>query len=93
MRAGLLAAAAPQSALIGGETRRGPRVASLAGSLRRGPVPGLPPAAGALLIELPARAGACWILKTGETVPTNVPVLSKVRCAHTSVVDSTTSGQ
>src|SRR5271163_4143509 len=32
-------------------------------------------------------------LKTGPTVPTNVPVLSRVRCAHTSVVDSSTTRQ
>src|SRR5207342_2757467 len=37
-----------------------------------------------------ATAGS-W--KTGATVPTNVPVLSRVRCAHTSVVDSSTSRQ
>jgi len=32
-------------------------------------------------------------LKTGDTVPTNVPVLSSVRCAHTTVVDSRTRRQ
>ena len=32
-------------------------------------------------------------LKTGPTVPTNAPVLSRVRCAHTTVVDSSTSRQ
>jgi hypothetical protein len=57
-RPSLLAAAAARSAFAAGKSRCGQRVTSVAGDLRREPMPGLPPA-GALLIERPGPCGAC----------------------------------
>jgi hypothetical protein len=61
VRPDLLAAAAPRSSFTQGNGLDGQCVTSAAGDLWLRPMPGLPLAAGAMLIELPYPRGACWI--------------------------------
>jgi len=61
VRPDLLAAAAPRSSFTQGNGLDGQCITSAAGDLWPGPMPGLPPAAGEMLIELPYPRGACWI--------------------------------